>query len=58
VRGSKRSTGPGIARVTPFKVPDFDPGTYRISILAWDVPPSEGYGWSLPERFTVTRPGR
>jgi hypothetical protein len=32
VRGSKRSTGPGIARVTPFKVPDFDPGTYRISI--------------------------
>jgi hypothetical protein len=37
-----------------FKVPDVAPGTYRISIFVWDVPPSEGYGLFLPMRFTVT----
>jgi hypothetical protein len=31
-----------------FKVPDVDPGTYRISILEWDVPPWRDTASSCP----------
>lgn len=35
-------------------VPDVGPGTYVISVFVWDVTPSDGYGFFLPHRFTVT----
>jgi hypothetical protein len=37
-----------------FTIPDVEPGTYKISVSVWHDPPSEGYGWFLPHRFTVT----
>lgn len=37
-----------------FTIPNIDPGNYEISVLVWDDPPSEGYGFFLPHRFTVT----
>jgi N-acetylneuraminic acid mutarotase len=36
-----------------FNVPDVEPGTYLVTIVTWDSPPSEGYGLALPERFIV-----
>lgn len=36
-----------------FTVPDVEPGRYAISVMAWDQPPSDGYGWFLPHEFEV-----
>jgi hypothetical protein len=40
---------------TKFTIPDVEPGSYLISVFAWDVPPSDGYGSFLPHRFMVTK---
>lgn len=40
--------------VAELTVPDVGPGTYVISVFVWDVTPSDGYGFFLPHRFTVT----
>ena len=39
---------------TTFEVPDVEPGRYTISVFAWEEDPSDGYGFFLPHRFTVT----
>ena len=38
-----------------FRVPDVRPGLYRITVLIWHEPPSEGYGDAGVEHFRVTR---
>ncbi len=36
-----------------FIVPDVEPGRYVVSVMVWDEPRSDGYGWSLPHEFGV-----
>jgi hypothetical protein len=36
-----------------FTVPDVEPGRYVTSVVVWDHPPSDGYGWFLPHEFEV-----
>src|SRR5207244_3661738 len=38
-----------------FRVPDVRPGRYRITVLTWDEPPSDGYGVAGVRIFRVTR---
>lgn len=38
-----------------FRVPDVEPGRYRISVFVWEKNPADGYGYFLPHGFTVLR---
>jgi hypothetical protein len=39
---------------TEFTIPEVEPGSYKISVFAWEVPPSHGYGSFLSHRFRVS----
>ena len=39
---------------TSFRVPDVEPGRYKVHIIAWEEDHEEGYGLFRPHYFTVT----